>query len=227
MSPRHIGLLAALSAIWGGSYLLIKYALEDFSAADDRLGAHGARRVVLAIVLRGAVRGALADMRGGPLGGHAGVRGGGPAVHPDHVRRARGAVRLTAVLISPAALFVALFAPFIDPSERIDRRQGAGMLIGLRRRRDRGRRRVDLHARAVPRRAGDGRRGRLLRARRLRGQAPLRPADLDPGVVRLDLAPPRCGRCRPRSPPRRPRRPGSAPSPPWSRSAWSAPRSRS
>ena len=32
MSPRHIGLLAALSAIWGGSYLLIKYALEDFSA---------------------------------------------------------------------------------------------------------------------------------------------------------------------------------------------------
>ena len=38
---------------------------------------------------------------------------------------------LTAVLISPAALFVALFAPFIDPSERIDRRQGVGMLIGL------------------------------------------------------------------------------------------------
>src|SRR5918995_129058 len=67
MSPRHIGLLAALSAIWGGSYLLIKYALEDFSAP----------------------------------------------------------------MISPAALFVALFAPFIDPSERIDRRQGIGMLIGL------------------------------------------------------------------------------------------------
>ena len=32
MSPRHIGLLGALSAIWGGSYLLIKYALEDLSA---------------------------------------------------------------------------------------------------------------------------------------------------------------------------------------------------
>jgi drug/metabolite transporter (DMT)-like permease len=38
---------------------------------------------------------------------------------------------LTAVLISPAALFVALFAPFIDPSERIDAKQGAGMVIGL------------------------------------------------------------------------------------------------
>ena len=29
MSPRHVGLLAALAAVWGGSYLLIKYALED------------------------------------------------------------------------------------------------------------------------------------------------------------------------------------------------------
>ena len=28
-APRQIGLLAALAAIWGGSYLLIKYALED------------------------------------------------------------------------------------------------------------------------------------------------------------------------------------------------------
>jgi len=38
---------------------------------------------------------------------------------------------LTAVLISPASLFVALFAPWIDPSERIDRRQAFGMFIGL------------------------------------------------------------------------------------------------
>src|SRR5215218_898842 len=38
---------------------------------------------------------------------------------------------LTAVLISPASLFVALFAPWIDPSERIDRRQALGMLLGL------------------------------------------------------------------------------------------------
>src|SRR5436190_363376 len=70
MSARHTGLLAALAAIWGGSYLLIKYALEV------------------------------------PSG-------------------------LTAVLISPAALFVALFAPRIDPSERIDRRQGVGLVLGL------------------------------------------------------------------------------------------------
>jgi len=38
---------------------------------------------------------------------------------------------LTAVLISPASLFVALLAPFILPSEKIDRRQGVGMLVGF------------------------------------------------------------------------------------------------
>ena len=38
---------------------------------------------------------------------------------------------LTAVLISPASLFVALFAPFLDPTERIDRVRGIGMLMGL------------------------------------------------------------------------------------------------
>jgi drug/metabolite transporter (DMT)-like permease len=38
---------------------------------------------------------------------------------------------LTAVLISPTSLFVALFAPFIDPAERIGRVQAVGMFLGL------------------------------------------------------------------------------------------------
>ena len=33
MSARHATLLAVLAAVWGGSYLLIKYALDGFSAA--------------------------------------------------------------------------------------------------------------------------------------------------------------------------------------------------
>ena len=81
---------------------------------------------------------------------------------------------LTAVLISPASLFIALLAPFILPSESIDRRQGVGMLLGLAG--------VALVvgvesvqlARGVPRRAGDDRRGVLLRALELRRQGPLR-----------------------------------------------------
>ena len=132
MSPRHIGLLAALSAIWGGSYLLIKYALEDFSAPMIVWLRTAIAAVVLAVVLRGALRGALADMRRRP--GWAALLGFVAVALPFSLitfGEHEVPSGLTAVLISPAALFVALFAPFIDPSERIDRRQGVGMAIGL------------------------------------------------------------------------------------------------
>ena len=132
MSPRHIGLLAALSAIWGGSYLLIKYALEDFSAPMIVWLRTAIAAVVLAVVLRGALRGALADMRRRP--GWAALLGFVAVALPFSLitfGEHEVPSGLTAVLISPAALFVALFAPFIDPSERIDRRQGLGMAIGL------------------------------------------------------------------------------------------------
>src|ERR687891_487074 len=132
MTPRQIGLLAALASIWGGSYLLIKYALEDFSAPMIVWMRTALAAVVLAIALRGAVRGALADMRRRP--GWAATLGLVAVAAPFSLitfGEHEVPSGLTAVLISPAALFVALFAPFIDPSERIDRRQGTGMLIGL------------------------------------------------------------------------------------------------
>ena len=37
MSARHAALLGLLAAIWGASYLLIKYALDGFSAAYSAL----------------------------------------------------------------------------------------------------------------------------------------------------------------------------------------------
>ena len=95
MSARHATLLAALSAIWGGSYLLIKYALEGFSAAMIV----SARCLLASLVLlhRPALTGlasrGVADVRERPkwaliLGADRG-RGAVPA---DHLRRARGAV---------------------------------------------------------------------------------------------------------------------------------------
>jgi drug/metabolite transporter (DMT)-like permease len=132
MTPRQIGLLAALSAIWGGSYLLIKYALEDFSAPMIVWARTAIAALVLAVALRGAVRGAFADMRRRP--GWAALLGFVAVAAPFSLitfGEHEVPSGLTAVLISPAALFVALFAPFIDPSERIDRRQGLGMLAGL------------------------------------------------------------------------------------------------
>jgi drug/metabolite transporter (DMT)-like permease len=132
MSPRHVALLAALASIWGGSYLLIKYALEDFSAPMIVWLRTALAAIVLAIALRGAVRGALADMRRRP--GWAATLGLVAVAAPFSLitfGEHEVPSGLTAVLISPAALFVALFAPFIDPSERIDRRQALGMVIGL------------------------------------------------------------------------------------------------
>jgi drug/metabolite transporter (DMT)-like permease len=132
MTPRQIGLLAALASIWGGSYLLIKYALEGFSAPMIVWGRTFVAALVLLVALRGAARGAFADMRRRPLWA---IALSTVAVCFPFMLITLGELEvpsgLTAVLISPAALFVALFAPFIDASERIGRTQAVGMLGGL------------------------------------------------------------------------------------------------
>ena len=137
MTPRQISLLAALSAIWGGSYLLIKYALEDLSAPMIVCARCVIASIVLLVALRAtggraAPAGAVADLRRRPA---TALLLGSVAVAIPFTLITLGEHTvpsgLTAVLISPASLFVALFAPFIDVSERIDRRQGVGMVIGL------------------------------------------------------------------------------------------------
>ena len=134
MSARHAALLAALSAIWGGSYLLIKYALDGFSAATivslRCLLASGV--LFIALKATGGASAALKDMRERPKWALILATVGVTApflliTFGEHVVPSG----LTAVLISPASLFVALFAPMIDPSERINRRQGFGMGLGL------------------------------------------------------------------------------------------------
>lgn len=134
MSARHATLLAALAAIWGGSYLLIKYALEGFSAAMIVSLRCLLASLVLFTVLRltGQASGAWRDVRERPwwaliLSVTAVSAPFLLITYGEHVVPSG----LTAVLISPASLFIALLAPFILPSERIDRRQGMGMLLGF------------------------------------------------------------------------------------------------
>lgn len=132
MSSRHAALLAALAAIWGGSYLLIKYALEDLDAPIIVWGRTAIAAVVLLVALGPAARGAVADLRRRP--GDAALLGLLAIALPfmlitlgEHTVPSG----LTAVLISPSSLFVAAFAPLLAPAERIDRVQGVGMFIGL------------------------------------------------------------------------------------------------
>ena len=132
MAPRHAALLAALAAIWGGSYLLIKYALEDLEAPFIVWSRTALASGLLLLALGPAARGALADMRRRP--GSAALLGFVAVALPftlitfgEHTVPSG----LTAVLIAPASLFVAVFALVLDPSEGIDRRQAAGMVMGL------------------------------------------------------------------------------------------------
>ena len=137
MSARHAALLAALSAIWGGSYLLIKYGLEDLKPAVIVW----TRCVLAAIVLLAVMllrdggadaRAAFAELRARP--GRA-LLLGLVAITVPFTLISFGELEvpsgLTAVLLAPASLFVAALAPFLDPSEGVDARGVVGMVLGL------------------------------------------------------------------------------------------------
>jgi drug/metabolite transporter (DMT)-like permease len=137
MAPRHIGLLAALSAVWGGSYLLIKYGLEDFEPAVIVW----IRLVLAALVLYAVmalrnggveVRAAHAELRARPwralLLGTVAIALPFNLITFGELEVPSG---LTAVLIAPASLFVAAFAPLIDPSEKVPPSALGGMILGL------------------------------------------------------------------------------------------------
>ena len=135
MTTRQVGLLAGLAALWGASYLLIKYALADFSPSAVVCLRTALGAAVLYGVIRASApeaRAALAEVRRRP--GTA-LLFSTLAIAAPFLLIAVGERRvpsgLTAVLIASAPLFVAVFAPFLDPAESVGRRQGVGLVIGL------------------------------------------------------------------------------------------------
>jgi drug/metabolite transporter (DMT)-like permease len=137
MSPRHAGLLATLAAVWGGSYLLIKYALEGFEPAVIVWIRCVLAAVVLYAVMRlrngGAeVPAAKAEARARP--GRAVLLGALAIALPFNLitfGELEVPSGMTAVLIAPASLFVAAFAPFIDVTEKVRSSALGGMFLGL------------------------------------------------------------------------------------------------
>jgi drug/metabolite transporter (DMT)-like permease len=137
MSPRHVGLLAALAAVWGGSYLLIKYALEDFEPAVIVWIRCVLAAVVLYAVMRlrgggSEARAANAELRARP--GRAVLLGALAIALPFNLitfGELEVPSGLTAVLIAPASLFVAAFAPFLDVTEKVRSSALGGMFLGL------------------------------------------------------------------------------------------------
>jgi drug/metabolite transporter (DMT)-like permease len=135
MTPNQAGRLIILSALWGSMFLLVKYALMDFSAMEVAffqavIGALGL--FVVVSIQGGEARAKLGDIlrRPGPA-----LLLGALAIAAPFMLIALGELivpsGLAGVLASMAPMFIALFAPLLDPSLEINRRQGGGLLIGL------------------------------------------------------------------------------------------------
>jgi drug/metabolite transporter (DMT)-like permease len=136
VTARHGALLAALAAIWGASYLLIKYALEDFSPAEVVFLRTTLAALVLILVVRRQGGEAWVTLRQTPRRNlRMALLLGVTAVAAPFLLITFGEKAvpsgLTAVLVAPASLFVAAFAPFLDRTEAIARSQAGGLVLGL------------------------------------------------------------------------------------------------
>jgi drug/metabolite transporter (DMT)-like permease len=123
-----------LSAIWGGSYLLIKIALDGFNASMIVF----ARVLLAALILYFAVHTrtdrhrAFRFMRAHP--GRVATLGTLSIAVPFMLisyGETQISSGLTGILVAPGPLFVAAFAPFLDPTERVDRRGALALLVGF------------------------------------------------------------------------------------------------
>ncbi len=135
MTPRQIGQLVLISALWGAVFLLIKYALEDFSVVEVAFfqAAIGAIGLLALVLLEGGrARGALSDIVRRPAPA---LLLGALAIVTPFLLISLGELvvpaGLAGVLVSSTPMFVALFAPRFDRSAEINRIQVAGLVVGL------------------------------------------------------------------------------------------------
>jgi drug/metabolite transporter (DMT)-like permease len=116
-------------------FLLVKYALMDFSAVEVAffqavIGAFGL--FVIVNIQGGEARAKLGDILRRP---RPALLLGALAIAAPFILIALGELivpsGLAGVLASMAPMFIALFAPLLDPSMKINRRQVAGLVVGL------------------------------------------------------------------------------------------------
>jgi drug/metabolite transporter (DMT)-like permease len=123
-----------LSGIWGGSYLLIKIALDGFEASMIVFARVSLAALILyfAVRTRTDSRRAFAFMRSHP--GRVAALGALSITIPFMLisyGETQITSGLTGILVAPGPLFVAAFAPFLDPTERVDRRGALALLVGF------------------------------------------------------------------------------------------------
>ncbi len=135
MTLRQVGQLVLMSALWGATFMLIKYALVDFAPVEvaffqSAIGTVG----LLAIVLLqgGRARAMMGDILRRPLPA---ILLGLLAIALPLVLISLGEVSvpsgLAGVIISSMPMLVAVFAPLFDRSAEINRIQAVGLIVGL------------------------------------------------------------------------------------------------
>jgi drug/metabolite transporter (DMT)-like permease len=130
MDRRSWLLLLGLSAIWGGSYLLIKIGLRDLSpemVAFARIALAAA--VLLAIAAR---RGALASLRGrlGWVALLGAVQVAGPFLLIAAGEQSISS-SLAGILVATTPIFTAILALRLDPEERSEGMRLVGVGVGI------------------------------------------------------------------------------------------------
>ena len=128
-------MLGAVSAIWGASYLLIKIALdgiEPMMIVFARVLLAALLLYAVVVVRGGEEHAALRRLRHEP--GRTLIQGALAVAIPFSLislGETQISSGLTGVLISPGPLFIAMLAPLIDPTERVDRRGKFGLVVGF------------------------------------------------------------------------------------------------
>jgi drug/metabolite transporter (DMT)-like permease len=134
VTPRQLAMFLGVSAIWGASYLQIKIALDGLDASMVVWGrvTLAAAILYLALLAREDHERALRFVRVHPrrvaMLGLLSVALPFMLISYGETQISSG---LTGILVAPGPLFVAAFAPLLDPSERVDRRAAAGLGIGF------------------------------------------------------------------------------------------------
>jgi drug/metabolite transporter (DMT)-like permease len=131
MNVRAASLFAAVSVLWGAPYLMIKVALDN---GFTPLSLVWCRLLLAAVILLvwAAHTGALKQLKGHwkPIAVYAFVELAIPfpmiGIGERHV-----ASSLAAIVIATVPLLVALFSLGFDRSDRVNRRQFAGLMLGL------------------------------------------------------------------------------------------------
>ena len=130
MTRRDWLLLLVLAALWGSSYLFIKVGLDDLTPA----GVVFTRTALAALVLMPfAIRsGGMAPLwrRARGIAALAVVQVAGPFLLISAGER-HIASSLAGILVASAPIFTAIFATWIDQTERVSARGAAGVVVGI------------------------------------------------------------------------------------------------